>query len=129
MCQSGLRKLYFYNNSSVYSIVFVTKTVIGWICNTPNSKSLERAWSRGIVDRTKEYSFVLPTMPRLHARSRLLELGVLHKPFVCHLAPFSLLNTSYCMTFSELVSLVMEPWKVKSSTILSTYFSLTPFVK
>ena len=36
-----------------------------WIClllltiNTPYSKSLERAWSRGIVDRTKEYSFVL----------------------------------------------------------------------
>ena len=27
------------------------------------------------VDRTKEYSFVLSTMPRLHARSRLLELG------------------------------------------------------
>ena len=24
---------------------------------TPNSKSLERAWSRGIVDRTKEYFF------------------------------------------------------------------------
>ena len=43
---------------------------------TPNSgKSLERAWSRGNVDRTKEYSFVLSTMPRLHARSRLLELG------------------------------------------------------
>ena len=41
--------------------------------NTPISKSLERAWSRGIVDRTKEYSFVLSTMPRLHARSRLLE--------------------------------------------------------
>ena len=29
------------------------------------------------MDRTKEYSFVLSTMPRLHARSRLLELGVL----------------------------------------------------
>ena len=43
---------------------------------TPNSKSLERAWSRGIVYRTKGYSFVLPTMPRLHAHSRLLELGV-----------------------------------------------------
>ena len=43
---------------------------------TPNSKSLERAWSRGIVDRTKEYSFVLSTMPRLLARSGLLELGV-----------------------------------------------------
>ena len=28
------------------------------------------------MDRTKEYSFVLSTMPRLHARSRLLELGV-----------------------------------------------------
>ena len=27
------------------------------------------------MDRTKEY-FVLCTMPRLHARSRLLELGV-----------------------------------------------------
>ena len=40
---------------------------------TPNSKRLERAWSRGIVDRTKEYSFVLSTMPRLHARSSLLE--------------------------------------------------------
>ena len=26
---------------------------------TPNSLSLERAWSRGIVDRTTEYSFVL----------------------------------------------------------------------
>ena len=49
--------------------------------NTPISKSLERAWSRGIVDRTKEYSFVLSTMPRLHARSRLLELGV-SEPFV-----------------------------------------------
>ena len=44
--------------------------------NTPNSKSPERARSRGIVDSTKEYSFVLSTMPRLHARSRLLELGV-----------------------------------------------------
>ena len=43
---------------------------------TPYSKSLERAWSRGIVDRTEEYSFVLSTMPRFHARSRLLELGV-----------------------------------------------------
>ena len=42
---------------------------------TTNSKGLERAWSRGIVDRIKEYSFVLSTMPRLHARSRLLELG------------------------------------------------------
>ena len=42
----------------------------------PNSKSLERAWSRGIVDRTKEYSFVLSTMPRPHARSRLLELDL-----------------------------------------------------
>ena len=29
------------------------------------------------MDRTKEYYFVLSTMPRLHARSRLLELGVL----------------------------------------------------
>ena len=28
------------------------------------------------MDRTKKYSFVLSTMPRLHARSRLLELGV-----------------------------------------------------
>ena len=28
------------------------------------------------MDRTKEYSFVLSTMPRLHARSRLLEQGV-----------------------------------------------------
>ena len=28
------------------------------------------------MDRTKEYSFVLSTMPRLHARSRLLELDV-----------------------------------------------------
>ena len=28
------------------------------------------------MDRTKEYSFVLSTMPRLHARSKLLELGV-----------------------------------------------------
>ena len=28
------------------------------------------------MDRTKEYSFVLSTLPRLHARSRLLELGV-----------------------------------------------------
>ena len=28
------------------------------------------------MDRTKEYSFVLSTVPRLHARSRLLELGV-----------------------------------------------------
>ena len=28
------------------------------------------------MDRTKEYSFVLSTMPLLHARSRLLELGV-----------------------------------------------------
>ena len=44
--------------------------------HTPNSKSLERAWSRGIVDKTKEYSFVLSTMPWLHARSRLLEIGV-----------------------------------------------------
>ena len=44
--------------------------------NTPCSKSPERAWSRGIVDSTKEYSFVLSTMPRLHARSRLLEQGV-----------------------------------------------------
>ena len=43
---------------------------------TPNSKSLKRAWSRGIVDRTKEYSFVLSTKPRLRARSRLLELAV-----------------------------------------------------
>ena len=49
-------------------------------CYTPNSKSLERAWSRGIVFRTKEYSFVPSTMPRLHARSRLLELGVLLWP-------------------------------------------------
>ena len=32
------------------------------------------------MDWTKEYSFVLATMPRLHARSRLLELGVLVKP-------------------------------------------------
>ena len=39
---------------------------------TPNSKSLKRAWSRGIVDRTKQ-SVVLYTMPRLHARFRLLE--------------------------------------------------------
>ena len=44
--------------------------------HTPNSKRLERAWSRGIVDRTKEYSFVLSTMPRLHARSGLLGLDV-----------------------------------------------------
>ena len=51
------------------------------VINTPNSKSMERAWSRGIVDRTEEHSFVLSTMPRLHARSRLLELGVLHRPF------------------------------------------------
>ena len=28
------------------------------------------------MDRTKDYPFVLSTMPRLHARSRLLELGV-----------------------------------------------------
>ena len=28
------------------------------------------------MDRTKEHSFVLSTMPRLHARSKLLELGV-----------------------------------------------------
>ena len=28
------------------------------------------------MDRTKEYSFVLSTMPRLHACSRLLGLGV-----------------------------------------------------
>ena len=28
------------------------------------------------MDRTKEYNFVLSTMPRLHARPRLLELGV-----------------------------------------------------
>ena len=44
--------------------------------HTPYSKSLERAWGRGIVDRAKEYSFVLSTMLRLHARSWLLELGV-----------------------------------------------------
>ena len=50
--------------------------IVKIVIYTPNSKSLERAWSRGIVDRTKEYSFVLSTMPRLHARSRLLELGV-----------------------------------------------------
>ena len=31
------------------------------------------------MGRTKEYSFVLCTMPRLHARSRLLELDVLTK--------------------------------------------------
>ena len=47
--------------------------------NTPYSKSLERAWNRGIVDRTKYYSFVLSTMPQLHAGSRLLELGILLK--------------------------------------------------
>ena len=28
------------------------------------------------MDRTKEYSFVLSIMARLHARSRLLELGI-----------------------------------------------------
>ena len=28
------------------------------------------------MDGTKEYSFVLSTMPRLHARTRLLEYGV-----------------------------------------------------
>ena len=50
--------------------------------HTPYSKSLERAWSRGIVDRAKEYSFVLSTMPRLHARSRLLELGVFRIVFL-----------------------------------------------
>ena len=49
---------------------------VGYYYYTPNSKSLERAWSRGIVDRTKECSFVLSTIPRLHARSTLLELGV-----------------------------------------------------
>ena len=53
---------------------------------TPNSGSLERAWSRGIVCRTKEYSFVLSTMPRLHARSRLLELGVYTNEFATALA-------------------------------------------
>ena len=30
------------------------------------------------MNRTKEYSFVLSTMPPLHARSRLLELGVFY---------------------------------------------------
>ena len=30
------------------------------------------------MDRTKEYSFILYTMPQPHARSRLLELGVLY---------------------------------------------------
>ena len=35
------------------------------------------------MDRTKEYNylFVLSTLPRLHARSRLLELGVLTKKY------------------------------------------------
>ena len=47
--------------------------ILNFMMYIPYSKSLERAWSRGIVDRTKEYSFVLSTMPRLHARSRLLE--------------------------------------------------------
>ena len=46
------------------------------IVNTPNSYSLERAWSRGIVDRTKEYFLSCPKMPRLHARSRPYGLGV-----------------------------------------------------
>ena len=50
--------------------------VLRMIVKLAYSKSPERAWSRGIVDRTKEYSFVLSTMPQLHARSRLLELGV-----------------------------------------------------
>ena len=31
------------------------------------------------MDRTKEYSFVLSTMPRLHACSMLLDLGVLNE--------------------------------------------------
>ena len=55
-----------------------SKIVLAYVLlrNTPNSKSLERAWSRGIVDRAKEYSSVLSTMPRLRARSRLSELGV-----------------------------------------------------
>ena len=60
---------------------------------TPNSKSLERAWSRGIVDRTKEYSFVLSTMPRLHVRSRLLELGVFKMVVIFTSAAYSLLQS------------------------------------
>ena len=35
------------------------------------------------MDRTKEYSFVLSTVPRLHARSRLLDLGVCYGANAC----------------------------------------------
>ena len=61
--------------ASLYTYIVTQNSFFDYY--TRNSKSLERAWSRGIVDRTKEYFFVLSTMPRLHARSRLLELGVL----------------------------------------------------
>ena len=44
-------------------LVFFCFMYLVTLINTPNSKSLERVWSRGIVDRTKEYSFALSTMP------------------------------------------------------------------
>ena len=50
------------------------------------------------MERTKEYYFVLSTMPRLHARSRLLELGVLYgfigMPFGKVLAKYYILCNS-----------------------------------
>ena len=73
-----------YVHSFIQSTVFTGRLarqinrsyVLRMIVKLAYSKSLEQARSRGIVDRTKEYSFVLSTMPQLHARSRLLELGV-----------------------------------------------------
>ena len=41
------------------------------------------------MDRTKEYYFVLSTMPRLHARSRLLELDVFFRLQNVHLGCLS----------------------------------------
>ena len=43
------------------------------------------------MERTKEYSFVLSTMPRLHARSRLLELGVCKDAYVTFYLCFAVL--------------------------------------
>ena len=65
---------------------------------------------------TKEYSFVLSTILRLHVRSRLLELGVLH------LSKFkNLLRAISCFEFQKI-----EPQNSQDNTF---FFSKNIFCK
>ena len=59
------------------------------------------------MDGTKEYSFVLSTMPRLHARSRLLELGV------CATVNDFVTNT--CLLRADLLCVIVVPDSLRSS--------------